>query len=315
MKELTFEEIKAITFGAVQIRPENGGLRMLKCTDAQIDAWVKLAEWFRNTVKPATGVRLDFHTDSDVFGFEGEGGKFEILIDGGTQGQFDATAQEGVISLPLPAGEHRVTLLFPFHDIEGILKKVVLSDGAAVTAHKYDRKFLFIGDSITQGWKSDYDSLCYVYRTAEHFNADFIDYGVGGGYYHPSVFEKFDYDPEVIFLANGTNDFGWFKTLDEMRTNVKEYLDLVANAYAGKPIFYIMPTWRADEDRPKEIGTFAQVRDLLREAGEEHGFTIIDGYDLIPHTPYFFQDDGLHPNSIGFGMMADNLIARMEKKQ
>ena len=40
----------------------------------------------------------------------------------------------------------------------------------------------------------------------------------------------------------------------------------------------------------------------------KHGVTVIDGRTLTPHLPEFYSDKVLHPNALGFGVYAENLI-------
>ena len=54
-----------------------------KCTKEQVAAWKKIDFTPFNNAIPMTGVRLDFHTDSDyVKILLGIDGKYEIKIDG-----------------------------------------------------------------------------------------------------------------------------------------------------------------------------------------------------------------------------------------
>ena len=84
---------------------------------------------------------------------------------------------------------------------------------------------LFIGDSITQGWNSYYDTLSYAWRVSLYFNANSIINGIGGAFYEPQTFDVPDFDPDTVIVALGTNDFSKFKTTDEM---LEEF------AYLGK---------------------------------------------------------------------------------
>ena len=49
---------------------------------------------------------------------------------------------------------------------------------------------------------------------------------LGGAIFHESTFdENVDFDPDIVIVAYGTNDWGCFPTADEGRLNCKNFLD------------------------------------------------------------------------------------------
>lgn len=303
---LSLEQIKTILFGAAEVSKENGIISAYKCTAPIREAWGTLHENFGTRAQASTGIRLDFHTDTTEVSFTLINKTFDCLVDGLLTERFAGEEEPTKFTLALDGKLHRVTLIFPSHNAGGKLCEVEVSDGAKVAPHVYGEKFLFLGDSITQGWDSDIDSLSYAWRTSLFFNADCRIHGVGGGYFHPSIFEGEDFDPDRVFVAFGTNDFDHFKTLDELRTYTSEYLDKVSAAFTGRPIYAITPIWRAIQKKP--MGTFDECIAVIREEHKKRGFTVIDGLSLVPHRKEFFQEDGLHPNALGFSLYAQNLI-------
>jgi len=306
--KLTSEQIKSVLFGAVQTVETPEGITGHKCSPETLAQWKELFPNVAKNALPPTGLRLDFETDATSVRFTVRG-KFECLVDGLLTASSDPKEDPSLLSLAFGAAKpRRITLIFPSHDSsEGILSGVELNDGAAVAPHKYDEKFLFLGDSITQGWNSGIDSLSYAWRTSLFFNADCIIYGVGGGVFHPAVFEApSGFDPDRVFVAFGTNDFGHYKTLADLRLHASQYLDLVTGAYEGKKIYGITPIWRYDPWE-KTMGSFDECIAVLREEYEKRGIFVIDGLKLVPHDKAFFAD-ALHPNALGFSLYAQNLI-------
>ena len=188
---LTFEQIKAIAFGAVSVRVTDRGIEFDRCTEKQIKAWYAESDTLGERALATTGIKLDFTTDSSFFEFSApRGGKFEIHVDGLFRKQFlmneyRERSEDVRFEILDPLGEsypcgkhHRVTLVFPCHD-RGILGHVSVEDGASVQPYNYDTKILFIGDSITQGWDSGYDSLSFAPRVADHFSAKMMNQGIG----------------------------------------------------------------------------------------------------------------------------------------
>ena len=321
--KLSLEQIRSITNGALRVTEETDGIHFYRCTEKQTAAWASFSDSLKNGSLCTTGVRLDFLTSSKTLSFAAAGGsKYEIWVDGllRTRLKMDVYREKGEVpSIPLtdPLGhdkdEVRVTLWLPSHS-KGVLSFVELDDGATLRPFTdYDRKWLFIGDSITQGWDAKYDSLSYVHRTATYFNASFLNQGIGGAFYHENCFDTFDFDPDVVTIAYGTNDFGRFPTYDEMRRHVKAHLTLIAKEYDGKKIFVLTPIWR-NKREGKKMGTFEGACAIVREEAEALGLCVIDGLSLVPPIPEFFADEYLHPNDLGFGVYAENLIRALSKK-
>ena len=320
--KLSTDQIRSLTVGAVHMEEQEGILSFFKCTKQQSDAWFALNKGLGERSLTTTGIRLDFHTDSKHLTFTpASPGKYEVDVDGLLRCQFHAGSEEfpvgQPISLPLcgPLGEIkeevRVTLYLPSHSV-GSLSAVELDEGAKTCRHSFDRKWLMIGDSITQGWDSQFDSLSYAYRVSRFFNAESVIQGIGGARFHESTFDAaLPFDPDVVSVAYGTNDFNHYKTKEEMRAHTRSFLEQVAKTYEGKSIFVISPIWRADsKERP--LGTFEEARAVVIQEAERLGLIHIDGLELVPPLPEFFADKYLHPHDMGFGVYAEQLISRLQ---
>lgn len=310
---LNYEEIKNITFGAVNIREEMGGLAFYKCSDRQYEVVKKhMPDIFGNATN-STGCRMDFHTNSKVFSVDtASGNKFDIYINGVFVRHCEMGETREKIIVELPDGENRVEFIFASHDDVTVINGVELSDGAVFYPHKYSKKMLFCGDSITHGWESHYDSLSYAWRVARFFDADIINQAVGGAVFCPDYAEKLDFDPDVVIIAYGTNDFSRCDSFDEIYDNAFGYIKKMTEFYKNSKIFVISPIWRADEiTKIRPFGTFAECRKTVMRAAEQLPVKLIDGYTLTPHITDFYSDGYLHPNSDGFGIYAENLIKEM----
>ena len=298
--KLNLEQIKNLTVGAVDVEKKEDGIHFLKMQKCQIDAFYALSDILGFRAETTTGVRLDFETDSKFFAFGiKKGNRFEYLIDGVYQG----TLASPRIELDAPC---RITLVFPSHDI-GIIDNVELSDGASVTRHKFDRKILFIGDSITQGWNAGIDTLSYAYRTSFALNAESIIQGVGGAYYHASTFADSGFDPEAVIVAYGTNDVHHFKTKEDMTEQLRLYLGKVKETYKKSKIYAISPIWVSGGSEEMRMGNLWECYELIADEIEKCGIKHIPGLELVPHDTKFFAD-ALHPNADGFGEYAENLV-------
>lgn len=319
--KLTFDQIKAVTFGAVSMELHDDGIHFFKCTKKQLDGWYSLHESLGDRALTTTGVRLDFHTDATTAAFtvdsvgKGTGAKFEILVNDVTELCEYLPTDDGAhtFTMALPAGENRVTFVMPSHNVVGTLREVELVDATKCEPHKFDTKIIFMGDSITQGWNAKYDSMSYAYRVARFFNADCIIHGVGGGMYDKVTFDKVEgFDPEIVTIAMGTNDFGYYKTLEDFSAACDGHLAAIAQAYPDKIRICMTPVRRIDEDKPKALGTFRQLRDVIEATAAKYGFILVDGYNTMPYNSDFFND-GVHPTTLGFSIMADKMIAAIVK--
>ena len=124
---------------------------------------------------------------------------------------------------------------------------------------------------------------------------------------------KNDFEPDYITVAYGTNDYFTSASLDALETSCKAYFDRVQQLYGGKKIFYISPLWRADGDMVRRAGNLNECREVLIRQSQEHGFIHVDGYTLVPHSPFYFNDGFLHPNDLGFSLYSENLTKFLMK--
>ncbi len=313
---LSFDTIKKITVGAVRVWQEEDGVHFSKCTQKQVDAWYALNTVLGERAETTTGVRLDFHTNSKSLSFTApRGNKFEIYVNGLMASYIPASALTNrSYTFALDGNDNYVSLVLSAHDVS-VLSSLELDDGAYALPHKFDCKMLFIGDSITQGWDSGYDSLAYAPRVSRFFNAESVIHGVGGGYFHPTILDDaVPFEPDAVIIAFGTNDWGAAKDAEAYEKNTREFLDGICARYAGKKIFVISPIWRGDTaDRVTGVGRFEVALGLVKKQAEAHGVYLIDGYTLVPHMENFYADKFLHPNALGFGIYAENLIKTIQE--
>ena len=312
---LSFEQIKEITVGAVHMENIDGDMRFYKYFPYMIPMWGEIKETLAKRARNTTGIRLDFHTNSKHLNLEiEEPAKFEIYIDGFFRYTMKDT-QSLSVDIDTPHGEPledaRVTVYFPSHK-EGKLKFVELDDGAYVRRHDFDRKILFMGDSITQGWESGFDTLSFASKVSRYFNAESVIQGVGGACFHPEFLEQLPIDFDWVIVAYGTNDFAFRKDFDEFYTYMCEYMAKLSRIYGDKRVFVISPIWRVlTENETSE--RFEKYRSAIVAEAEKYGFIHIDGAHLVPPISDLYTD-GVHPNCVGFSLYAENLINIIKEK-
>ena len=305
--KLEFQTIREITVGAVAIEETEFGFYFAKCTKEQRELWQATSEFLGHNARSSTGVRLDFVTDSSFVAVEaGKEGQFEVKIDGRLTHRVTLTEAEPRLCVALgeESRQRRVVITLPSH-AEGVLRSVEVADGAIVKRSEFDRKILFIGDSITQGYASRYDFLSYAYQVSQALNAESVIQGIGGAYFVPETVLPIGFEPDTVIVAYGTNDFVTRESLGGVEDNARELLRRVKALYSKARIFVVSPIWRADRE-PRAFG-FEECRGVIAEAAREAELVYVDGYDLVPHHEDFFMD-GLHPNDLGFCLYAQNLL-------
>ena len=318
--KLTNEQIKSVTVGALWSEETEKGLQFFKCTPKQIDAWFAVSETLGKRSRTASGIRLDFHTNSKELRFTcGSTGKYEVLINNLLRVRYRVgneveVGEEIVCPICDPLGnpleEARVTLCMPSHSY-GVLSAVELDDGAYVRPHEYDCKLLMIGDSITQGWDSTYDTFSYAYILSRALNANSVMQAIGGAFFYEDSLDEIDFDPDIVTVAYGTNDFSKGQTFEEFNDHMTKFLDGIQKMYASKKVFVITPIWRGNT--AFAIGSFEACRAAIAEAAEARGMIHIDGLDMVPPIPELFADGWLHPNALGFGFYGENVTREILK--
>ena len=323
---LNNEQIKSIATNCIDVRTRvNGRLEFIRFTDKQKEIYKN-----RNFIgQPPcnSGVCLDFVYDGQLIAFE-----FDVI----------SRTSRNFLSFDIYDGDVMVNSVFTYADSEGqrqFFHKFAdkkerrvriflpyscgievwnfnLDDGSHFTPTSTEGrlKYLAIGDSITHGYDTHYTSMSYATTVARHFDAVYLNHGVGGYVFlEESLDEELPFTPDVITVAYGTNDWGRYGADEEKYYNAaNEYCDKLCKIYPNAKIFGILPVWRADEDRRPERMPFTRVYEMLCDIYTKHGIGIIDGEKAVPQMRTFYTD-GLHPNTIGQHVYAQYVIEALEK--
>jgi len=321
---LSLEQLRAAAHGALNVTEEDGFYVFHRMTPRLWDAY-KSNTAYVHKCHATSGIRLEFYTDSDylAFGYRispastREFYYFDIFVDGVMRehlGEEKLTICKGDLKVALPEGRHKVSLYLP-NLTKADISYVELSDGASFEPFEKPIKLLCLGDSITQGYDAKYSALSYTNQLADALNADVVNQAIGGDRFHANhIDEKMNYNPDVITVAYGTNDWSGAEYADFMR-EMPEFLEKLATCYPNAKIFVITPIWRYDSNRVTKCGlTFEEARArIAADAGKYANMTVIDGIKLTPHVREFYSDLHLHPNDFGFMVYAKNLTAEIVK--
>ena len=306
---------------------ENGSLHFHRFSEKQREVYaLESHDWAMKTCSSAS-VTFDFITDSDYIalkfdllpGSSQKWGSMDLYVDG----VFHANRYADDLSIKLagfelPAGQHRVTVYFPW-SAQTVVSEVHLSDGARIIPVEKVCKILCFGDSITQGYTSKFTSLSYVNQTARALNAEVVNQGIGGYYFNEATIDEsiVPYQPDIITVAYGTNDYSRYETAEEYAEYTGKYIKKLASLFPNTKILGILPIYRNDKNH--------QVRKLYRSYSLEDARAILRGhYEACPcgyvleetgiaHIQEAYAPDFLHPNEFGFSLMSQGVIRKIQE--
>ncbi len=322
---LTDEQIKSITKGAVTITQKDGFLCFYRFSHETLSYYAKTWENYGMRSRASSGIRFDFHTTSEKIkisyrlfpGSSQERGSFDTYVNGRLFAHLGESVVDGEnrsIEARLPSGDKRVTVYFPTL-AETQLTSVELSDGASIRPAEKKPVALFYGDSITQGYVTDFPSLCYPPVFSSLADMDFYNFGVGGDVFNLGVLEtSVSETPEIVFTAYGTNDWGSRESVHSFKSYAREFFENLCKKYPASRIVAIMPIWRADNLKITKVGTFDEMYEaLFKVLSEFDRIDVVKGLDLMPHIEELHFDKFLHPNELGFSYYARELFEKISK--
>lgn len=336
--EMTYEQIKSITCGAVRYTVEEDGIIFHRFTQAQHEMYEKKDEAFFDKSKSSSGIKLSFRTDSRTLYLDTTVQNarsrtyfsFDVLADGQLIGSLDNFSDQVLpqdysgINFPvgrfgrtfnLGTGVKTVTIHLPWNKITK-LHKLSLSDGSLIEPVKPERKMLVFGDSITAGFDCLRPSRRQVARLAQQLDAEEFNRSIGGERFCPDLSElPEDFIPDYIYVAYGTND--WSSTQPEIfYTNSRKFFENLDRNYPGVRTFVITPIWRINYstlERPYR--SFMEIDQALHELlADRPNTVVIPGFDLVPHSVDYFGDYGLHPNTAGHDHYFENMWQKIAEE-
>ena len=329
--ELNYNQIKSITNGAVRITQEEDGFHFFRFTQEQEDLYLIHREsgLHRNTFS-TSGVQMRFKTDStklrlSINTFKGNNRNYfamDVLVNNRRIGSIANYNEE---NLPLvytvekfPFGEFsgefdlgegmkEVKILFPW-SVKTVLQKISLDENAMLEGIKPKHKLLCFGDSITQGYDSLHPSNKHMNKLADFLDAEEFNKAIGGEKFFPELAKaKETFDPDVIVVGYGTNNWTW-STKEELTADCNQFYKNLHETYPKANIYALAPLWRKDSVEPSKAGEFSGVAKIIEQAVANYeNVTFIQPIDFVPHEEPFYADLKVHPNDRGFEAYYQNL--------
>jgi lysophospholipase L1-like esterase len=170
------------------------------------------------------------------------------------------------------------------------------------------------GDSITQGYDASRPENLYASQLAAALNAEARNKGIGGEKFFADLGKtKEDFEPDLITVAYGTNDWGIYKKDDYLR-HCRGFIENLSKNYPEAKIFVITPIWRKDLDELRSAGRFYDLHGYIEACAEGlANVTVISGFDFVQKDASMFSDKRLHPNDKGFEQYYHGLLKELKK--
>jgi len=167
-----------------------------------------------------------------------------------------------------------------------------------------DHRVIFIGDSITEAWKPSVPSL---------FTNDVLDRGVSGET-TTQMLARFrtdviDLHPAVVHIMGGINDIGSPPGTALTRSNIQSMVELARAHNITVILASVTPSSFFQRSPDKLPGPhIVWLNRWLRTYAAKHGLIFVDYYELLVDGKLGIKDglsnDGLHPNRLGFEIIA-----------
>ena len=323
--KLSFEQLSSIARGVDRVEKVEGGVQLFRMTAAQKDYYLGYNNIEKANKTDSTAcVRLAFYTNSQSVRFSAiftEGSSrayayFDIyengamIAHGGEEKENETTVQTKLLD-----GESLVEIYFPWS--KGVvLTSFELDDGATLKPYIRSKKLVAYGDSITHGYDAIYPSLSYINRLGNLLDADVHNRAIGGDVFSPELARRDNIEKaDFVTVAYGTNDWSMC-TLEKFEANARGFFEVIHQRFPDARVFVIAPIWRGDAERETAMQRpILDVYKLFCEYTKDYAnFTVVDGWNLIPHLSEFFSDKILHPNDQGFSLYAENLYKEIIKR-
>jgi len=180
-----------------------------------------------------------------------------------------------------------------------------------------EKRIVFIGNSITEGWSQHHPEF--------FVDKPYINRGIGGQT-TPQILIRFrqdviDLNPTIVVILAGTNDIAGNTgpmTLEMIRNNIISMCEIAQANGINVIISSVLPafdyTWKPGLNPDKKIPV---LNDMLKQYAESKGFVYLDYFasmvDERNGLKEEYGSDGVHPNELGYKVMAPLAEAAIAK--
>ncbi len=182
------------------------------------------------------------------------------------------------------------------------------ADAALPPPARNEKRVVFMGDSITEGWSSFFN--------IEFPGKPYINRGISGQT-TPQMLVRFRQDvialrPAAVVILAGVNDIAGNtgpSTLEMIESNLMSMVDLARANRIAVVLCSVLPAnrfpWRPELVPAQEI---VQLNSWMRAYAAQRGLAWVDFYSAMTDErlglPPVLSADGVHPNESGYRVMA-----------
>jgi lysophospholipase L1-like esterase len=181
-----------------------------------------------------------------------------------------------------------------------------------------DKRVVFMGDSITEGWHFDTPGGVFAAKP-------YVNRGISGQT-TPQMVLRFHQDvialqPKVVVILAGTNDIAGNTgpiTLEETESNIAAMGEMATSNHISVVLCSILPAF----DYPWQPGLtpapkIDQINAWMQKYAAEHKYVYVDYHSAMKDDrdglPANLSHDGVHPTQAGYDIMAPLVEAGIAK--
>ena len=281
-------------------------------------------EGVRKQARFPAGARLRFRSDTSRLSLRVEsltdspGHGIDVYVDGAYWRSVRIAEPKQTLECFSDAGttDREITLYLPYRQ-EVRVPAIGLDEGATLGAggpFSRTTPLVLYGSSIAQGAGASRAAMSYVALLARRLNLDFVNLGFGGaGKAEAAVVELVASVDACCYVFDLGKSYG-----AQSGDAYAAMLDTARAARPGVPMVCVTPVLATREFYSAEYVELSRhVLDVMRNAAAERAANddklhLLEGTDLLgPSDTDGFSADGVHPNDLGFALIAQRLEERI----
>jgi hypothetical protein len=275
------------------------------------------------------GVHLSFQTDSQTLKIScdesDDRSNLDLVVNGNLVGSVQTTNTTSVRFDSLGTGTKNVELWLPQFG-EFRFGGLAIDDNAVLNSatDSQAKKWITYGSSISQCSAADSPTKTWPAIVARTRGYDLTCLGFGGQCHLDPMIARIirDRDADLISMCLGINIYG-AESLNE-RTfypGILGFVQIVREKHPTTPIALLSPIYSPGRETGLNAVGFSlqKMRDEVNRAVEtlrvngDENISYIDGLNVFDSDNAHLLPDDLHPNSEGYGIMADNILGLLPK--
>ena len=328
------DELRQICRGCLQVREEENGVYFDRLTETLHGFYhranVASPEGFEALARSPAGVRLRFRSDATRVRIALRYGMFsrerfgvDLFVDdhySGTHGpeRWVGSTWSCVIYESDRRRNHDFDIWLPYGAETWLVSLEIEGESGWTTAPAPARRWLAIGDSITQGMDASRPSNTYGSLVSRSLSVEQYNTAVGGAGITAEAMQAVanvdwpTHDTDVCTIALGIGNWAKSRPRDELYTGVRNLVSSLIDREPDLLFLVLTPLPVFGLPSLNELGLrLTDYRETLHRAVEDFAnIRIVDGESLIDEDTRYFED-GVHPNDQGMVQIAERLTQHL----